>query len=78
MICPEYQVLTYRTTNRDGYCKYRSDTRVCTYCLTRELCMHAKDCIKMVQRHMWKDYEELADDARYTPKSQQAATSRPV
>jgi hypothetical protein len=21
-----------------------------------------------VQRHIWKDYEELADDARYTPK----------
>ena len=24
-------------------------------------------CIKTVQRHIWKDYEELADDARYTP-----------
>ena len=22
---------------------------------------------KTVQRHIWKDYEELADDARYTP-----------
>ena len=21
-----------------------------------------------MQRHIWKDYEELADDARYTPK----------
>ena len=26
-----------------------------------------QDCIKTVQRHIWKDYEELADDARYTP-----------
>ena len=26
-----------------------------------------KNCIKTVQRHIWKDYEELADDARYTP-----------
>lgn len=25
-----------------------------------------KNCIKTVQRHIWKDYEELADDARYT------------
>ncbi len=24
--------------------------------------------MKTVQRHIWKDYEELADDARYTPK----------
>ena len=27
---------------------------------------HSKNCIKTVQRHIWKDYEELADDARYT------------
>ena len=24
--------------------------------------------MKTVQRHIWKDYEDLADDARYTPK----------
>jgi len=24
--------------------------------------------VKTVLRHIWKDYEELADDARYTPK----------
>ena len=24
--------------------------------------------MKTVQRHIWKDYEELDDDARYTPK----------
>ncbi|MBE6961634.1 MAG: hypothetical protein E7445_04180 [Ruminococcaceae bacterium] len=27
-----------------------------------------KDCVKTVQRHIWKDYEDLADDARYTPE----------
>ncbi len=36
----------------------------------QELCTHSKDCVKTVQRHIWKDYEELADDARYTPKYQ--------
>ena len=50
MICPEYQVLSYRTTNRDG------------------LCTHSKNCVKTVLRHIWRDYEELADDARYTPE----------
>ena len=24
--------------------------------------------MKTVLRHIWKDYEELADDARYTPE----------
>ena len=31
---------------------------------------HSKNCVKTVQRHVWKDYEDLADDARYTPKYQ--------
>ena len=68
VLCPEYQVLTYRTTNRDGYREYRSDPKICANCPTRHLCTHSKDCVKTVQRHIWKDYEDLADDARYTPK----------
>ena len=67
VICPEYQPLKYSTTNRDGYREYKSDPNICAACPTRERCMHSRDCIKTVQRHIWKDYEELADDARYTP-----------
>ena len=66
VICPEYQPLKYSTTNRDGYREYKSDPNICAACPTRERCTHSKDCIKTVQRHIWKDYEELADDARYT------------
>ena len=68
VICPEYQSLHYSTTNRDGYREYKSDAHICANCPTRELCTHSKDCVKTVQRHIWKDYEDLADDARYTPK----------
>ena len=68
VICPEYQVLRYATTNRDGYREYKSDPKLCANCPTRELCTHSKDCVKTVQRHIWKEYEELADDARYTPE----------
>ena len=64
--CPEYQPLKYSTTNRDGYREYKSDPNICAACPTRERCTHSRDCIKTVQRHIWKDYEELADDARYT------------
>ena len=65
--CPEYQPLKYSTTNRDGYREYKSDPNICAACPTRERCTHSRDCIKTVQRHIWKDYEELSDDARYTP-----------
>ena len=34
VICPEYQTLTYRTTNRDGYREYRSDPNICVNCPT--------------------------------------------
>ncbi|MFR5845444.1 MAG: transposase [Oscillospiraceae bacterium] len=67
VICPEYQPLKYSTTNRDGYREYKSDPNICAACPTRERCTHSRGCIKTVQRHIWKDYEELADDARYTP-----------
>ncbi len=68
IICPEYHTLEYCTTNKDGYREYKSNPEICKNCPTRELCTHSKDCVKVVQRHIWKDYEELADDARYTPK----------
>ncbi len=70
VICPEYQTLKYSTTNRDGYREYKSDPKICAACPTRELCTHSRVCVKTVQRHIWKDYEELADDARYTPEYQ--------
>ena len=67
IICPEYQVLNYSTTNRDGYREYKSNPQVCEKCPTRHLCTNSANFTKIVTRHIWKDYEELADDARYTP-----------
>ena len=61
----------YHTTNRDGYREYRSNPRVCVNCPTRHLCTHSKDSVKTVQRHIWKDYEELTDDTRYMPEYQE-------
>ena len=68
VICPEYQVLSYSTTNRDGYREYKSNPCVCQNCPSRHLCTASKDCVKTVQRHIWRDYEDLADDIRYTPE----------
>lgn len=67
VICPEYQPLQYSTTNREGYREYKSDPKICANCPTRALCTKSKDCVKTVTRHIRKEYEELADDARYTP-----------
>ena len=76
IICPEYQVLKYSTTNRDGYREYKSNPQVCCNCPTRPLCTKNKDYIKTVTRHIWKEYEEMADDARYTPLYQRMYKAR--
>lgn len=68
IICPEYQVLDYRTTNRDGYREYKSNPEICKNCPTRHLCTEAKDCVKTVTKHIWSEYIELAEDIRHTPK----------
>ena len=68
--------MKYSTTNRDGYRENKSYPNICANCPTRELCTRSKDCVKTVQRHIWKDYEDLADDARYTPKYQELYRKR--
>lgn len=66
VICPEYKTLYYATTNRDGYREYKCREYHCMTCPTKHLCTNAR--FKTVTRHVWQDYIELADDARYTPE----------
>ncbi len=68
IICPEYQVLNYRTTNRDGYREYKSNPEICKNCPTRHLCTESKDYVKTVTKHIWSQYIEFAEDIRHTPK----------
>ena len=67
VLCPENRVLQYSTTNREGYREYRSNSEICRNCPTRELCTHSANCVKTVTVHLWKQYEELAEDAGHTP-----------
>lgn len=76
ILCPEHQALRYSTTNREGYREYKSDPRICANCPTRELCTHSADCTKRVTRHIWKSYEEMAEDIRHTPKYQELYKAR--
>ena len=62
-ICPENKILTYRTTNRDGYREYKSSN--CSACPKLQMCTHSKDCVKTLTRHVWDDYLEQVEDVRY-------------
>jgi len=68
ILCPNNQVLTYSTTNREGYREYKSNAEICKNCPMRSQCTESKACQKVVTRHIWQPYMELAEDYRHTPK----------
>ena len=68
IICPEYQVLKYSTTNRNGYREYKSNPQICANCPARALCTRNKDFIKTVTQHIWKPYVDMAEELRYTER----------
>ena len=65
-ICPNNQILSYRTTNRDGYREYKSCGAVCGGCPYLSQCTASKDHVKLVTRHVWEDYMEACEDIRQT------------
>ena len=65
-ICPNNQVLSYSTTNRDGYREYKSCGKVCADCPYLSQCTESKEHIKVVMRHLWEPYMERCEDIRHT------------
>jgi transposase len=76
MICPNNQVLKYRTTNREGYQEYQSDPNICKRCPYRERCTESKTCQKIVTRHIWDEWVELAEDFRHSPEGKASYAKR--
>lgn len=67
VICPQYEVLSYSTTNRDGYREYKSKSYVCNICEKRSKCTESKNFQKLVTKHVWAQYLERAEDVRHSP-----------
>lgn len=65
-ICPNNHILKYSTTNRAGYREYKSDPEVCISCEHRMKCTQSKNHTKVVTRHVWESYREIAEDLRHT------------
>lgn len=65
-ICPNDQVLSYRTTNREGYREYHSCGTVCAACPHLAQCTQSREHVKIVTRHIWEPYMEMCEDIRHT------------
>ena len=66
--CPGGQLLTYRTTNREGYREYRSDPKLCRQCPLLGQCTQNAQQIKTITRHVWEDARERIDAHRLVDK----------
>jgi transposase len=63
-ICPNGQLLNYRTTNREGYRQYHSDPEQCRNCPVRHKCTQSSNATKVVTRHVWEASKERIDQHR--------------
>ena len=68
VLCPENHVLSYSTTNRDGYREFKSKPYICESCPSRSKCTNNSKCEKTILKHLWSDYLELAEDYRHAPE----------
>ena len=67
VLCPQDKVLSYATTNREGYREYKSKGYICQSCSVRENCTQNRQYTKTVTRHIWQEYLERAEDIRHSP-----------
>lgn len=65
-LCPENHILSYYTTNREGYREYSSCGETCAKCRSLHKCTESKEHRKVVTRHVWEEYIEKAEDIRHT------------
>ena len=70
-LCPNNQILKYSTTNKDGYREYKSNSSICKNCPCRSQCTESKSFQKVVTRHVWEEYMELAEDVRHSSKGKE-------
>lgn len=75
-LCPNNQVLKYITTNRNGYREYKSDPKKCKECSMLMQCTQSKNYTKIVTRHIWESYLEIAEDIRHTPRGKELYKKR--
>lgn len=63
-LCPNDKILNYSTTTKDGYKQYKAKSYHCMNCPFKAKCTKSKE--KIINRHIWEEYKEKAEEIRYT------------
>ncbi len=64
--CPQGQMLSYATTDRNGYKHYRSDPDICRSCPLLASCTSNAKAERTITRHVWQESRERTDAHRLT------------
>jgi transposase len=64
--CPQGQLLTYATTDRNGYRHYRSDPAICCDCPLLASCTANAKAQRTITCHVWQEARERVDANRLT------------
>ena len=75
VICPNNKV-TYSTTNREGYKEFKNNPKDCEKCKYRDKCTNSKNHQKVVTKHIWSKYIEMAEDIRHTKRGKRLYSLR--
>lgn len=57
-VCPNMYFLRYRTTDKNGYKSYVSDSKDCANCSHKEDCLIGKNHNRTIRRHVWEESKE--------------------
>lgn len=76
VICPNNKVLKYSTTNRDGYKEFKSNPKDCEKCQYLDKCTNSEIHQKIVTKHIWSDYIDLAEDIRHSERGKEIYSMR--
>lgn len=63
-LCPNKQILEYKTTNREGYRQYVSNPEHCTSCPFLNQCTRSKNHRKVITRHVWEESKDRVRENR--------------
>jgi hypothetical protein len=62
--CPNFETLTYQTTNRQGYREYRCEEAICQACPFKKKCLSPKEKKKTLRISVYQDYLRFCEEIR--------------
>lgn len=75
-LCPNNAILSYRTTNREGYHEYAADPTVCRTCPFLSQCTKSQTHQKVVFCHIWQEALDEVEHARHTEQNKEIYAKR--